>query len=140
MTLVEVLFAIWVLVLSGLGLLASYQANLHLSEVSQQTGMALNDLKDMMERIKATSFTNLQANFPSGAPNGVVGGGAEKYSPIIGGYTLSNEQITVQHQDPVTHQASVIADPRELVVQLSWTNRGRTYQRSVMTIRASRAS
>ncbi len=126
MTLVELLIAITVAVIAGVGLLVAYHSILHLTEVSQQSVVALNDLKDMMERIKTTPFSQLTATYP----NGLVGA----YSPIVGGYTLPNQQITV------THQPNTNADPRELIVQVTWTNRNRNYQRSLSTMRASRAS
>ena len=131
-TLVELLLAISVLVIAGVGLLGAYHSALHLTETAQQATVAVNDLKDIMERIKTTPFTQLQASFPSGAANGP--GGAQAYTNVVGGYTLPNEQITV------THSPNTAADPRELIVRLTWTNRGRTYQRSVSTIRASQAS
>ena len=132
--LVEILFAIGILVVAGIWLLAAYHASLQVSELGQQTSVALNDLQDMMERIKATPFNSLTNNFPNGAVNGVVGLAPEKYGVIIGGYTLTNEQVTV------THQPNTNADPREMIVQVTWVNRGRTFQKSVSTMRASRAS
>jgi prepilin-type N-terminal cleavage/methylation domain-containing protein len=133
-TLVEVLFAIVVLLIAGVWLTVAYQSALHLAEVSQQTNVALNDLRSMMERIKATPFTTLTAGFPDGAVNGVVGAGPDLYTGIVGGYGLNNEQITV------THSPAVTSDPRELTVQVQWTNRGRLYQRRATTMRSSQAS
>ena len=133
-TLVEVLFAIVVVVVSGVWLMVAYQSALHLAEVSQQSTMALNDIRSMMERIKTTPFTALNASFPTGAINGVVGVGPDLYTGVVGGYGLNTEQITV------THSPSTAADPRELVVQVQWTNRGRTYQRRATTMRSSQAS
>ena len=133
-TLVEVLFALVVVVVSGVWLMVAYQSALYLTEVSQQTNAALNDIRSMMERIKTTPFTVLNASFPAGAVNGVVGAGPDLYTGVVGGYALSDEQITV------THSPSTAADPRELIVQVQWTNRGRTYQRRATTMRASQAS
>ena len=134
MTLVELLVAIVVVVLGGLWLLGAYHSVLELTEVSEQADRALNDLRDMMERIKTTPFTSLAANFPTGAVNGVVGQGQNLYAPIVGSYSLTGEQITV------THRPTAAADPRELVAVLQWTNRGRTYQRSLSTMRVSESS
>ena len=134
MTLVELLVAMMVAVLGGLWLLGAYHSVLEMTEVSQQADIATNDLRDMMERIKTTPFTSLAANFPNGAANGVVGGGPNLYAPIVGNYTLNAEQITVAHR-PTT-----ASDPRELIATLQWTNRGRTYQRSLSTLRVSEAS
>ena len=131
MTLVELLVAFVVLVLGGVWLLGAYHSVLELTEVSQQADVAINDLRDIMERVKTTPFTSLAATFPTGAVNG---GGANPYAPIVGAYTLSGEQITV------THQPNAASDPRELVVVLQWTNRGRTYQRTLSTVRVSESS
>ena len=129
MTLVELLIAIAVFVVAGVWLLSAYHSALHLTEVAQQTTVAIDDLRDMMERIKATPFSQLAANFPNGVANGAAG-----YAVAIGTYTLPNQQVTV------THAPSVTADPRELIVQVTWTNRGRVHQRSTSTVRSSQAS
>ena len=129
MTLIEVLVAILVVSLSGLGLLGAYRSVMEMTEVSQQADRAIDDLKDIMERIKTTPFTSLAVVFPSGVADG---GGL--YAPIVGGYVLSGEQITV------AHQPNAAADPRELIVTLRWTNWGRTYQRSLSTMRISESS
>ena len=133
-TLVEVLLAIIVVIVSGIWLMVAYQSALHLTEVSQQTNLALSDVRAVMERIKTTPFTALNASFPNGAVNGVVGAGPDLYTGIVGGYTLGSEQITV------THSPNTTADPRELLVQVQWTSRGRTYQRRATTMRSSQAS
>ncbi len=134
LTLVELLLALLVLTVAGVGILGAYQHALHLTEVSEQSGLALNDLKDMMEKIKSTPFTQLTAVFPDGAVNGIVGGGPDQYSAIVGGYSLVQEEITI------SHEPSPAADPREFIVEIAWTNRGRTYYRQLATMRASGAS
>lgn len=132
-TLVELLLAIVIFAIAGVGLLSSYHWALQLMEVGQQSSVATNDLKDIMERIKATPFTRLNTDFPHGVANGPAG--QFTYTNVVGGaYTLPGEQITV------THSPNTAADPRELIVQLTWTSAGRTYQRSVRTLRTSRAS
>jgi hypothetical protein len=132
---VELLFAIVAVVLGGVWLLSAYNYSLHLSEVAQQSNVALNDLRDMMERIKTTPFTQLANDFPNGVANG---GAPDRYGVIINGavgvYTLTNEQITV------THSPTTAADPREMIVVVTWMNRGRQYQRQISTVRASQAS
>jgi type II secretory pathway pseudopilin PulG len=133
-TLVELLLAVTVVIISSVSLMVAYQSALHLTEVSQQSNLALNDLRAMMERIKTTPFTALNARFPTGAINGVVGAGPDQYTGVVGGYALSGEQITV------TLAPSTAADPRELVVQVQWTNRGRVYQRRATTMRTSQAT
>lgn len=134
LTLVELLLAIVVMVVAGTWLLSAYHSSIHLNEVARQAAVALGDLNDIMERVKATPFTQLAAEFPDGAVNGIVGGGPDRYGAVVGGYTLRNEQITV------THQPSPTADPREVVVRVTWTHRNRTYQRRLSTMRTSQAS
>lgn len=127
LTLIELVLAVVVLVLAGLAVLGAYQASYHLTEVSQQMGIALKDLKDMMERIKTSPFNTLATAFP----NGVVGGGAvDQYGPIVGGYNLPTEQITVTYPTPGTN-------PLEILVTVTWMNRNRTYSRSLATFRTS---
>ena len=132
-TLIELLFALTVVLIAGVWLLMAYHSALRLSEMAQQSIVALNDLRDMAERIKTTPFTQLASDFPNGAPNGVVGPQPERYSGIIGGYTLPNEQITV------THSPNTVADPREVIVQVTWMSGGRACQRQLSTIRAGQA-
>lgn len=134
MTLVELLVAVMVMALGGLWLLGAYHSVIELTEVSQQSDVAINDLRDMMERIKTTPFTGLAASFPNGTVNGITGGGPNLYAPIVGTYTLNGEQITVVHRPNAT------ADPRELIVTLQWSNGGRAYQRSLSTIRVSEST
>ena len=129
-TLVEALFTMLIVIVAGLGILGAYGSSINLIEVAQQSSVAVNHLKDMMERIKSTAFTQLNTDFPNGAANGV----ANSYVSVVGGYSLPTEQITV------THQPDTLTDPRELSAQLTWTNRGRVYQKTLSTIRASKAS
>ena len=124
--LAELLLAVAAIFIAGVWLLGAYHSSFTLIEASQQTNVAVSDLKDLMERIKTTPFTQLNADFPNGA--------VADYSAVTGGYTLPNEQIAV------THSPNPNADPRELTVQLNWINRGRAYQRTLSTVRASEAS
>ena len=124
--LAELLLSIVAIFIAGVSLLGAYQASFTLIEASQQTNVAVNDLKDLMERIKTTPFTQLTADFPNGA--------VTDYSAETGGYTLPNEQIRV------THSPNQNASPRELIVQVNWVTHGRAYQRTLSTVRASEAS
>ena len=129
LTLVELLLALLVFVIAGLGVLGAYQAAFELMEVGQQTLIAVNDLRDMTEQIKDTAFTAIPANFPGGVANCSTTSPA--YSNIVGGCSLNQEQITV------TYPNGAGTNPLEIVIQISWTNRNRTYSRSLSTIRAS---
>ena len=133
-SLIETLLAFTVVIVAGISLMVAYQSAIHLTEVSQQSNIAMNDLRAMMERIKTTPFSALNANFPNNAINGVVGAGPDLYTGVVGGYGLGTEQITV------THNPGTGSDPKEMIVQVQWTNRGRTYQRRAVTMRSSQAS
>ena len=134
MMLIELLIAISAVVLGAVWLLGAYHSSIYLTRVSQDGSIAINDLRDMMERIRTTPFAQLDDLFPDGAVNGKVGAGPETYAGFIGGFTLQNEQITV------THSPNTAADPREMIVRLTWTNQGRQYQRRLSTVRAAEAS
>ncbi len=129
--LAEILLAISAILVAGVWLLGAYGSAIGLSNAAQQSNIAMNDLKDMMEQIKSTSFNQLTTNFPDGVVNG---GNPDKYSAVVGGYGLTNEQITV------THRPNTAADPKELVVQITWTDGGRQYTKTLTTYRTSRAS
>jgi hypothetical protein len=115
-TIVEVLFALIVVAISGVWLLGAYHSGIHLTEVSQEAAIALNNLRDMAERIKSSPFNaSLPADFPDGisgdgaiGSGGDVGTGADQYPNIVGidvngdsvrDYRLTNEQITVAYRD-----------------------------------------
>ena len=115
-SLIEVLFAIGVIVIGGLWLLGAFQSGIQLTDASQDSSVAIEDLKDMMERIKTTPFNaNLPVTFPDGVAGDEtigagadVGTGADQYPAVVGvdltgdgvrDYTLSSEQITVTYRD-----------------------------------------
>ncbi len=127
LTLVELLCAIIVFVIAGVAVLGAYQSSFRLVEASQTNTIAMNDLRDMTERIKDTAFSVLTTNFPNGTANGPA---ANLYSTIVGGYTLSQESITVTY--PVLG-----VDPLELIVQVTWVVGGRSYTRSLSVKRTS---
>ncbi len=129
--LAEILFAVAAILMAGVWLLGAYGSAIGLSSVAQQNNIAMNDLKDMLEKIKITPYSQLTANFPTGSVNG---GSPDKYSAVVGGYGLTNEQITV------THQPNTAADPKELVVQVTWTSGSRQYSKTMTTLRTSKSS
>jgi len=128
-TFVELLLVIFVLVAAGTGILGSFLSTHLLTQYGRDTMVAMEDLKDMMERIHATPFTDLLTDFPAGDANGPAG---NAYTCIVGnnGYTLSDQQITV------TYPAQT-ATRREVLVTLSWTSRGRTRSAALSTVRTS---
>ena len=127
LTLVELVFAIMLLAIAGVTLLGAYQVSHQLAEVAQQTRIAVNDLKTMMEHVKSTPFASLTTSFPNGVPNGP---GGNAYSTLLGGYGMAGEQITVAYPNPA-------ANPLEVIVTVSWTYRSRPYTRTLSTFRSS---
>ena len=126
-TIVELLCAVIVFVVAGIAVLGAYQSAFRLVEASQQSTIAMSDLRDMSERIKDTAFTLLLTNFPNGTANGPAG---NPYSTIVGGYTLTQQSISVTY--PVLG-----IDPLELIVTVTWVTGGRTYARSLSVKRTS---
>jgi Tfp pilus assembly protein PilV len=125
-TLIEVLLAVFILMVAGGGILSSYLSSHQLSEHATDTMIAVKDLEDLLERIHATPFTNLTAAFP----NGVVNGPANSYPGIVGGYALANEQITVTY-------TSQTAGRIEMLATVTWLSRGRPRTASLATVRTS---
>ncbi len=126
LTFVEIIIALFVFVVVGSASASAYLACHQLSEYATNTMRVTSDLDDMMERIRATPFSSLQAQFPAGLANGV----ANSYAAIVGGYTLENEQITVTYPS----QSSVRL---EMLVTVNWVHRGRTRSASLSTIRTT---
>lgn len=129
--LAAILFAISAILMAGVWLLGAYGSSIRLAAVAQQSDVALNDLKDMLEKIKSTPFTQLNVNFPNGTVNGTA---PDLYTTAVGGYGLASEQITV------THLPNVAADPKQLSVQLTWMDGARQYTSTMRTFRSSRSN
>ena len=125
MTLIEILLALIIFVVASGGILGSYLASHWLSEHSTDTMRAVSDLEDLVERIYATDFGDLQTAFPAGIPNG---GGGDPYRAIVGGYSLQDEQITVTYP-------SRTVDRMEILVTVNWTSRGRARTARLSTLR-----
>ncbi len=124
-TFTEILLAIIVFLVASAGITGAYLACHQLSEHATNTMRAVSDLDDIVERIYATPFANVQAVFPAGVPNGGV---ANPYAASVGGYTLADEQITVTYPAQATGRL-------EVLVTLNWTHRGRVRTTQVSTIR-----
>jgi len=126
-TFVELLIAILVFIVAGLGIAGAYLSAQQLSDDAKSTMVAMGDLRDMLERIHATPFSSIPVNFPANTNDG---GAGKPYATIVGGYTLPGEQIVVQYptQGP---------DRLEMIVTLSWSQRQRVRVMSLSTIRVS---
>jgi len=116
MSLVEILVAMFVFTIALGALLNCILSIIYLLDVSKETTIAVSDSRTMMERIRATPFSNIPANFPDSVADGV---GGNSYQNILGSYTLKNEHITVTY-------ANVNADPLEIKIEVTWRDkRGR---------------
>lgn len=124
-TLLEILTALFVIVMAGSGILGALLSSHQLSEHAGHTMKAVSDGDDLMERIRATSFQTLQATFPAGVANG---GGVTDYAALVGGYTLTGEQIVVTYPSQTTSRI-------EVVVTVNWTERGRARSTVLSTVR-----
>jgi prepilin-type N-terminal cleavage/methylation domain-containing protein len=120
-TFIELLLVIFVLAAAGTGILGSFLSTHLLTQYGRDMMVAMEDLKDMMEHIHATPFTDLLTDFPAGDADGPAGNG----------YTLPDQQITVTYPDPQT------VSRREILVTLSWTSRGRARSAALSTVRTS---
>jgi len=132
LTFVELLLVMFVFIAAGTGILGSYLSTHFLSQYAKDTMISTGDLKDMMERINATPFATLLANFPNDAAN------ANGYQTIVAGQTggtpnpfaLQNESITVTYP-------SQTATRLEVLVTVNWRSLGRDRSASMSTIRTS---
>jgi hypothetical protein len=134
MTLIEMLVTFALLIVSGVWAMGSYHGILHLTEVAGQSTLAINHLKDMMEAIEATPFSQLAADFPHDTTGG---SGGTAYAAIVGNAPqdrLPDEAVVVRHRPNAS------ANPRELEVEVRWTNRERVYTRTLSTIRTDQTS
>jgi len=125
-SLIEIIVAVAIFTLAMGGLLSCILATMYLSEISKNSTIATADLRNMMEKIKATPFDYLTADFPDADVDGPA---ANPYPGITGAYKLINEHITVTYANPNV-------DPLEIRVTATWADRrGRTYNGSMSTFR-----
>ena len=127
LTLIEILVALLILVVAGGGIVGAHLSSNQMLEYSLHTMKAVDDLEDLVERIRSTPYNLVTARFPSGAADG---GGATDYAGLVGGYTLDNEQITVTYP-------SLQPGRMEILVTVTWTSRQRARTARLSTIRTS---
>ena len=112
-TLIEILFATLVFTLALSGLMSSVLAIVDLIDTAKDTTVATSNLNNMMEKIRATPFSNVVSNFPNALVDGPAG---NPYSAIVGGYTLINEHI-------VTNYANPNVNPLEINIRVNWQSK-----------------
>ncbi|MDD5255281.1 MAG: hypothetical protein PHR11_04425 [Candidatus Omnitrophica bacterium] len=125
-TLVEILIATLIFTVALAALLGVVVSILYLIDTSREEAIAVTDLRSLMERIRATGFSSITAQFPNGVADGSAG---NTYQDVVGGYRLSAETITVTYAD-------TSADPLEIRAVLTWQDkRGRTHTVATSTFR-----
>ena len=125
-TLVEIMVATLVFVVALGALLSCITALLYLVDLSKEQTLGVSDSRNIMEKIRATAFVDMQAQFPDALEDGPSSG---SYSTILGGYALSNEHITVTY-------ANINTDPLEIKVNVSWLDkRGHARNTSMSTFK-----
>lgn len=127
-TLTELLVVTLILSLAIATTLACFSQVLYLTEVARDTTVCVSDIRDMIEEIWSTPFDFITSNFPDSVLDGPTG---NRYENIVGGYTLSNEQVVVNYVDEN-------ADPLEIMITANWTDmrsRSRSIQLSTFRTR-----
>ena len=127
MSLLEVLIAVVIIAIIGNLIIQTLLLTLYYSSINNEKTVAMVHLSDMMERIRSTTSSRLLIDFPNGVANGPT---SNRYSNIVGGYTLKNESIVVSYANP---SSPVL----EAGVTLSWTDRRGATQTSKFATKKS---
>ena len=126
MTLFEVLVATLVFIVALSALSEGVLKVVELIDIARCQTIAVGDLGNILEKIRATSFDAVTTLFPAGDVDGPP---SNPYINITGGYALGNEHITVSYPDPND-------DPLEIAANITWQGKlGRTYTASLSTIK-----
>lgn len=121
LTLVELMIAFLILAVAILAIWGVFIYALSNTIQAREMNIATDDLKDVLEKIKGTPFSNIVGNFPDG---GAIN------ATDIGGFLLNNESITV------TYPQGTTGDPLEIVLTITWTGKGgRSYSQIFKTVR-----
>lgn len=125
-TLFEILTASLIFGLTIVALLGSFNGLTALLDLAKEQTIATADLRNMLERIRATPFDFIVTRFPDATPDGP---GFNPYTAIVGGYRLNNEHLTVSY-------SNATSDPKEILVTVNWLDKsGRSKNCSVSTFR-----
>lgn len=126
MTLVEILIATLVFVVALGAVLSSIVAILYIIDLAKDQTVAMSDLRNIMEQIRATTLANMASLYPNAVADGPAN---NRYQTILGGYSLNNEHITVTYFD-------INSDPLEINVRISWEDKyRRPYSTSMSTFK-----
>jgi prepilin-type N-terminal cleavage/methylation domain-containing protein len=126
MTLIEILIATLVFSLALGALLGSISAVVDVIDLSRDRTQVTLDLRNMLEKMRATPFDALTTKFPNNLLNGPA---SNPYSAIVGNYSLRSESIAVTYPNPN-------ADPLEMQVTVNWLDKkGHARNGSISTFR-----
>ncbi|MDD5245806.1 MAG: prepilin-type N-terminal cleavage/methylation domain-containing protein [Candidatus Omnitrophica bacterium] len=116
-TFIELMVSAAVVLVIVVAVFQVYFSTMSMVTLSREIGVATDDLKDVVESIKAAPFSNLQALFPAGAP-------VNPASIGIGALVLDNESIVVTYP---AYSGPYGANPDLLLVRVTvtWTGRDR---------------
>lgn len=120
LTLVELLIVSLVLALTIGALLVVFVNALNQIVLSKEISIATDDLRDTLEKIKATPFANIVAQYPNGSSIA---------ASVIGGFILPNESISI------SYPRGTNADPLEVNATITWLSKDkRTRTQSFNTL------
>lgn len=108
LTLIELMIVSFVLAVTIGALLVVFANALNQIVLSKELSIATDDLRDVMETLKATPFANLVTQYPNGSS---ISAG------VIGGFILTNEVITVNYPNGIN------VDPLEVSVTVTWLSK-----------------
>jgi hypothetical protein len=127
MTLTDLLVSMFILAITAVAFLSILLTSLYFIDMSKEQTIAVSDLRNMMESIRATPFSNMNVKFPGGTQDGPA---SNRYDPLVGGYALMSEHITVTY-------ANNSSDLMEVRVELTWRNKyGRSMSSAMSTYKA----
>ncbi|MFH1854584.1 MAG: type II secretion system protein [Candidatus Omnitrophota bacterium] len=125
-TLLELMIGAAVLIIALVGLIAAYVGCFALNESARNLTIAANDAQCVMEEIRDVNIpTNITAeNWTDwAASNPPSGGGCNR---------LDNETVTV------TYPSGTDAEPLEILITISWTEKSRQRSAQIATLLSER--
>lgn len=108
LTLVELLIVSLVLVVTIGALLVVFVNALNQIVLAKEISIATDDLRDILEKIKATPFANIVTQYPDGS---LIA------ASVIGGFILPNESISI------SYPRGTNADPLEVNATVTWLSK-----------------
>lgn len=122
LSLMEIMLVATIMLVAILSLWQVYIKSMHAVGQAREKSIAVDDTRDVLEKIRCVNFNNIVTEFPDG---GLVS------EAVTGEFLLRNEVIVV------TYPQGTLADPLEINVTTSWEGRDtRNYTSSFRTLRS----